>query len=237
LRSVYDIYMVEIGCYRYEYGKGQMKQIYKTLIAVFIILISAIGTCNAYPTIQHTIGTDISTDTNSFNGNWENVNTNTPGITKMDIQSSGKNVYVHIWGSCHPEDCDWGVVEARYERGTLVTMYQFDFGKTINICTLLDSNTMYVNSSTTYKENDIYGRTYQQYVDYLKKTNMYTPTPTPVPYTPAPYVIATPLPLVTATSALATPAPMKMPTFNIVTPIFAIMVGIGAVIYVFKKTR
>ena len=96
---------------------------------------------------------------------------------------------------------------------------------------------MYVNSSTTYKENDIYGRTYQQYVDYLKKTNMYTPTPTPVPYTPAPYVIATPLPLVTATSALATPAPMKMPTFNIVTPIFAIMVGIGAVIYVFKKTR
>ena len=61
-------------------------------------------------------------------------------------------------------------------------------------------------------------------------TGTYLPIP-PVPNTPTP-VPNTPRPIVTAT-----PAPMKMPTRNIVTPIFAIVIGIGAVIYIFKKTR
>ena len=46
-----------------------------------------------------------------FIGNWSNENPNTRGITKVQIFKSNGKVYVHIWGKCHPADCDWGSKE------------------------------------------------------------------------------------------------------------------------------
>jgi hypothetical protein len=43
-----------------------------------------------------------------FAGSWTNVDTNTGGITTLEIRVSGDSADVHAWGKCHPSDCDWG---------------------------------------------------------------------------------------------------------------------------------
>jgi len=47
-----------------------------------------------------------------FSGNWTNVDPNTGGITRLNIDVFGSSASVHAWGKCHPTDCDWGSVNA-----------------------------------------------------------------------------------------------------------------------------
>ena len=47
-----------------------------------------------------------------FNGVWKNVDDNTRGLTKLDIQVANESVSIDAWGRCHPEDCHWGRVPA-----------------------------------------------------------------------------------------------------------------------------
>lgn len=49
---------------------------------------------------------------NDFAGTWKNVDANTRGITTLEINVSGTAVKVRAWGSCTPQDCDWGTVRA-----------------------------------------------------------------------------------------------------------------------------
>jgi len=44
----------------------------------------------------------------SFRGIWNNINSRTRSVTKIVIRRSGEAMYVHVWGKCHPADCDWG---------------------------------------------------------------------------------------------------------------------------------
>jgi hypothetical protein len=40
-----------------------------------------------------------------------NADPNTGGITRVTIEKVGPwHVKVHVFGSCHPTDCDWGSV-------------------------------------------------------------------------------------------------------------------------------
>jgi len=44
----------------------------------------------------------------SFEGKWVNADSNTGGITRLQIRQNGAQVAVHAFGKCHPTDCDWG---------------------------------------------------------------------------------------------------------------------------------
>lgn len=59
-------------------------------------------------------------------GNWENVDSNTRSLTRIQLRfvcqdqilngepyPPGPPWWVHVFGKCHPTDCDWGEVEAR----------------------------------------------------------------------------------------------------------------------------
>src|SRR5579871_705883 len=49
-------------------------------------------------------------DVSDFIGNWTNADSNTSGITHIVVTPAGGNqVRVHVFGQCHPTDCDWGV--------------------------------------------------------------------------------------------------------------------------------
>jgi len=41
-------------------------------------------------------------------GIWKNDNSQTRGITKLEVQQERDVVFVHAWGACKPQDCDWG---------------------------------------------------------------------------------------------------------------------------------
>ncbi|UCE66117.1 MAG: hypothetical protein JSU85_14910 [Candidatus Zixiibacteriota bacterium] len=77
-------------------------------------------------------------------GNWVNTDPNTRGITKINLRfvcqdqilngelyPPGPPWYMHIWGKCHPNDCDWGEVGAREvntsTRDFIYTVYRQGF--------------------------------------------------------------------------------------------------------------
>ena len=58
-------------------------------------------------------------------GNWANADPNTPSLTKAELRFTcqdqilngqpyppGPPWHMHLWGKCHPTDCDWGVADA-----------------------------------------------------------------------------------------------------------------------------
>lgn len=47
-----------------------------------------------------------------FTGSWQNIDSNTRGVTKLVITENGGKVSLQAWGKCHPQDCDWGKVPA-----------------------------------------------------------------------------------------------------------------------------
>lgn len=73
-----------------------MKKIYiLTAISFFILIGAGISFANL----------------NQFEGTWKNADTNTGGITTLQIDIQGKEVKVHAWGKCNPDDCDWGAIK------------------------------------------------------------------------------------------------------------------------------
>lgn len=74
-------------------------------------------------------------------GHWKNYDPDTRGITKAHVRfvcqdqvlngqlyPPGPPYYVHLWGSCHPTDCDWGEVGAyRDPNGWIRTTYNQGF--------------------------------------------------------------------------------------------------------------
>jgi hypothetical protein len=46
---------------------------------------------------------------NHLDGDWKNLDPNTRGIDVIVI--AGKKI--HPFGTCHPKDCDWGVIKAK----------------------------------------------------------------------------------------------------------------------------
>ena len=64
-----------------------MRLLYSCLAAVLLLLLTATGGLAGMA---------------QFDGSWTNVDTNTRGITKLDIAVMGTNAKVQGWGSCHP---------------------------------------------------------------------------------------------------------------------------------------
>ncbi len=74
-------------------------------------------------------------------GHWKNYDPDTRGITKVQVRfvcqdqvlngqlyPPGPPYYVHLWGSCHPTDCDWGEVGAyKDSNGWIRTTYNQGF--------------------------------------------------------------------------------------------------------------
>jgi hypothetical protein len=73
-------------------------KIFLSLVTACLILLISLSTCTA--------------SLSQFAGTWNNVDTNTGGITKLSISTSGSTANVHAWGKCHPTDCDWETVPA-----------------------------------------------------------------------------------------------------------------------------
>ncbi len=50
-----------------------------------------------------------------FVADWRNESANAGGITRAWIRKVDAGLSVHMWGGCHPEDCDWGEIEVSGE--------------------------------------------------------------------------------------------------------------------------
>jgi hypothetical protein len=62
-----------------------------------------------------------------FRGNWVRSNPNSRALTKGKIFKRGSGIYVHLWGSCYPQDCDWGSIPARVSGNKLKLVWEKGF--------------------------------------------------------------------------------------------------------------
>jgi len=101
---------------------------------------------------------------NQFTGNWKNADPNTRGITTLVISGNGNALRMHAWGKCHPQDCDWGEVDA-YAYAPNVSspidptaqavsaVYTTGFSQTLVIVTPAGKNTLRVQVYTRFTDN------------------------------------------------------------------------------------
>ncbi len=125
-----------------------MRLPYLCLAAVLLLLLTATGGLASLA---------------QFAGSWTNVDTNTRGVTNLDIAVMGTNANVHAWGKCHPNDCDWGTVQAQpFASGvssniltgadTLIAVFATDFSETTLVIKPA-GNQLKVDSYDRFKDN------------------------------------------------------------------------------------
>jgi hypothetical protein len=144
------------------------------LFLMCIVILAAIG-INTYAV------------NSGYLGYWENVDCNTRGITRFYLNKGLDNfsLGIHVFGSCHPSDCDWGHTplyvygintnDKQHQHATAI--YKIDDTETIITLEfmndgriLLDSYTRFTNRSN--REN------YHSY-DIFKKVSNETETMVP----------------------------------------------------------
>ena len=76
-------------------------------------------------------------------GHWRNADPSTNSLTRIELRfvcqdlvingelfPPGSPWYVHLWGKCHPSDCDWGEVGAQWlTSGHVFAFYDQGFAK------------------------------------------------------------------------------------------------------------
>ena len=119
-----------------------------------------------------------SAQTSELLGEWHNIDSSTPGLTKVVITENRSEVAVHAWGKCHPEDCDWGPVfgnvYGKTVRDNLISaahaisaMLQTNFSETLLIVHLVGPNRLQVETMTRFTDGS--GRSSYARVDTFSR--------------------------------------------------------------------
>ena len=107
-----------------------------------------------------------------FIGYWENIDPNTRSITKVQIREENNQIFIHIWGACLPEDCDWGEnIPDSYDSGNNIIFLTWnqDFAIKNQQIDLLSDESLQVNTHVHFIDNS--GRSDYDSSDVFYKTN------------------------------------------------------------------
>lgn len=104
-----------------------------------------------------------------FTGEWVNENPE-GGITRAVIQQRLNKLAVHMWGKCHPADCDWGTVDtatASAKDGSIQIVWNSSFSARRQELRIRDDRSLGVFTKTEFTDKS--GRPSYESVDYLKR--------------------------------------------------------------------
>lgn len=106
-----------------------------------------------------------------MDGRWENVDANTRGITHINYtqgcsgprlcdtdgncSTSSTPAKIHIFGACHPTDCDWGETEVTFYRNGewRYGIYDQGFARKMVWMRLEDNGQLTVVANVDYRDN------------------------------------------------------------------------------------
>ncbi len=139
---------------------------------------------------------------NDFSGNWNNTDPDTRGITRLKIRVNGNNVKVRAWGQCHPQDCDWGNVNARAYAPSVSSnlrssarwisaVFTTNFSRTLVIIKQNSRSKIEAEIFTSFKDGS--GRSSYRSKYQFRRAATASPTPSPSP-SPAPAPSPSPSP-------------------------------------------
>jgi hypothetical protein len=130
-------------------------------------------------------------------GNWQNTDPNTRGITTLVIDGNARNLTMQAWGKCHPNDCDWGKVEAYPYAPDVSSPLEMTAKAASAIFTTSFSQTLVIVKPAG--NNMIRAEVFTRFTGYSNRNN-YTASYTfkrqlrPMPMRPMPGVTPMPLP-------------------------------------------
>lgn len=93
--------------------------------------------------------------TTPFVGDWCNRDFNTREVTRVHIYLRGGNVMVHMWGRCHPNECDWGETTASFAPGdkrTLLVKWDQGFATSTQRLTLQPDGSLQLSGERSYRD-------------------------------------------------------------------------------------
>jgi hypothetical protein len=110
-------------------------------------------------------------------GNWINADPSTNSLTRIQLQfvcqdqilngqpyPPGPPWYVHVWGKCHPSDCDWGRVGAnKLSNGQIYAVFNQGFA----------TKHVYAKMSQ-YRQGQLWVYTYTDFTDADGRTDYAT---------------------------------------------------------------
>ena len=105
-----------------------------------------------------------------FLGTWLNEDTETGGITKVTIRVESSLIYVHMWGRCHPSDCDWGEVTTLVsdaDDDRLSLEWYFSFAIDTQTVSALAGGRLRVDGHTHFIDDS--GRSDYDYTHYFRR--------------------------------------------------------------------
>lgn len=103
---------------------------------------------------------------NSLAGSWVNQDAATMGLTRIFIGPTAHNSFkVHVWGSCEPDDCDWGEREIETVGSGMTVTFDTDFSTTTIQLLLLSGERMRAIYETKFKDGS--GRTDQEHTAFF----------------------------------------------------------------------
>lgn len=105
----------------------------------------------------------------AFVGEWCNTDFRTGGITRVHIQPDANTLKVHMWGRCHPTECDWGEATATiHNSGQLLSVeWEQSFVVRTQTLQLMPDGTLEVITHSHYIDNS--GRPDRDSSEYYEK--------------------------------------------------------------------
>jgi hypothetical protein len=92
-------------------------------------------------------------EASSFVGDWTNKDFQTRDITRVHIRNDGGHVIVHVWGRCHPTECDWGDATASIKGQTLSVTWKQSFAVRTQELTVLADGSLQLTSHCHFTDN------------------------------------------------------------------------------------
>jgi hypothetical protein len=92
-----------------------------------------------------------------FIGDWNNVDSDTTGITRVRIQNDERTIFVRMWSDCVPQDCNWGQTTTTIEEandGILNLTWDKDYGEESQQLLMLFDGRLQVIGEIDYDDPD-----------------------------------------------------------------------------------
>jgi hypothetical protein len=101
-------------------------------------------------------------------GTWINCDHDTRSLVRLMIAAKATEITVHAFGACHPDPCDWGVVEGKiYADNVTATpavgftaFYKFSFVETMVVANL--------------RKGVLYVETFNHFIDKSGRADFYS---------------------------------------------------------------
>jgi len=137
----------------------------KTILIAFILGSVSFWGCSSPSEPEENL-----TNVENFIGTWVNEDEDTGGITRTVIRVESDTIFVHMWGKCHPTDCDWGEETTNIDDANdnqLSLEWNQGFVIRTQVIDYLDDKRLKVDSHSHYIDDS--GRPDSDYTYYFAK--------------------------------------------------------------------